>query len=169
MRIFLMIAAVCGMWATSVAAQQIQAADAHKSQQPSTQQADSGQQNQATVQKDATQDQYTNQQRTSQKEAGKTQQDPNYRRHNGRWWYWQNNNWLMWNGSRWVTPGERQARSYSYAPRRSYSFIPTEDGLPRSDASGLQNGINTPYTVEYQKVIPSYGVRSAGAKVLGDY
>jgi hypothetical protein len=106
--------------------------------------------------------------------------DPNYRRHNGRWWYWQNGGWLMWNGNRWVNQQERSQRVYSYAPGRSYSYmqdaapgaegyVPTYSGIPQSDASGLQRSTVAPGTVQYQRVIPSYGMRSAGSKVLGNY
>ncbi len=115
--------------------------------------------------------------------------DPNYRWFNGRWWYWQNNGWLVWNGSRWVPQNQMQRQAYSYQPqrsnayqsRRSYSyigtpeggyyvpFVPTENGLPRSDASGMANGFYTPYNGEYQKVLPSFGVRAADAKALGIY
>jgi hypothetical protein len=105
--------------------------------------------------------------------------DPNYRWHNGRWWYWQNSGWLMWNGDRWLNQQER-ARVYSYRPQRSFSYtedqtatnrgyLPTYAGIPRSDASGLQRSTVAPGTVEYQRVVPSYGLRSAGSKALGNY
>ena len=111
--------------------------------------------------------------------------DTNYRFHNGRWWYWQNDQWLLWNGNRWLTTSERTAqRSNSVQPGRSFSYlqqpdgsvvdggdayVPTQAGLPESSASGMQGGFYTPNTIEYQRVLPSYGIRSAGSKVLGNY
>lgn len=105
--------------------------------------------------------------------ARQDQTDPNFRWHNGRWWYWQNGGWLMWDGARWLNRQERSARVNS---RRSFSytedaqgFVPTEAGIPQSTASGLRRGTVAPGTVEYQRVVPSYGMRSAGSKVLGNY
>ncbi len=103
--------------------------------------------------------------------------DPNYRWHNGRWWYRQDDDWLMWDGGRWLN---RQERVDSPAPRRSFSYtveatpltpgyVPTYAGLPESNASGLRRRTVGPYSVYYQRVLPSYGVRSAGSKVLGIY
>lgn len=119
------------------------------------------------------------QQRTADQEhaAGrKHSADANFRYYNNRWWYWQNDAWLMWDGSRWLNRQERAQRVYSSAPRRSFSytedtqgFVPTEAGIPRSSGSGLRRSTVAPGTVEYQRVIPSYGRRSAGAKVLGNY
>lgn len=102
--------------------------------------------------------------------------DSNYRWHNGRWWYWQNGGWLMWNGSRWLNQQDRSQPTYSYAPGRSFSytedaqgFVPTDAGIPQSTASGLRRSTVAPGTVQYQRVVPSYGLRSAGSKVLGNY
>jgi hypothetical protein len=143
----------------------------------------------ATITEQARQDDQSNQQ-THQSHAARAN-DPNYRYYNGRWWYWQNGGYLMWNGTRWVPASERRtysyapsyAPSYSYMPRRSFSYIqepnvmvndggdmyiPTSQGMPMG-GSGMRFGGVTPYSVEYQKVLPSFGVRSAGAKVLGDY
>ncbi len=104
--------------------------------------------------------------------------DPNCRWHNGHWWYWQNDQWLLWDGSRW---GTREAFAQRQAARRSFSYmqepaaavmsdgyVPTQAGLPPT-GSGMRRGFGTPGTVEYQKVLPSFGVRSAGSKVLGHY
>jgi len=114
----------------------------------------------------------TEQTRTAEPADGRHPSDPNFRWHNGRWWYWQNGGYLMWNGSRWINESER-GRSYSYAPsygtRRSYSYVPTEEGMPRNDASGMRRGFVAPDRVEYQKVLPSFGIRSAGSKILGNY
>jgi len=119
------------------------------------------------------------QQRTAQQEHPTQHADPNFRWHSGHWWYWQNDNWLMWNGSRWLNQQER-SRLYSSAPQRSFSYmqdatpategyVPTYAGIPQSNASGLRRSTVAPGTVEYQRVIPSYGMRSAGSKTLGNY
>ncbi len=111
---------------------------------------------------------------------GKSHGDPNCQWHNGRWWYWQNGGWLMWNGSRWLNPQERSQPVYSYRTSGAFyymqdsvpattGYVPTYAGMPRSGGSGLQRSTVAPGTVEYQRVIPSYGKRSAGAKILGNY
>jgi hypothetical protein len=131
------------------------------------------------AQKPAQQAQPRAEQRTAQQEDAAQHADPNYRWHSGHWWYWQNGGWLMWNGSRWLNQQER-SRVYSSAPQRSFSYmqdarpategyVPTYAGIPQSDASGLRRSTVAPGTVEYQRVIPSYGMRSAGSKTLGNY
>jgi hypothetical protein len=89
--------------------------------------------------------------------AAQASKDPNFRWHNGQWWYWvpAEKNWLVWNGSQW-TPfvAGRAVRSYSYAP---------------SNAAGAQFYTTYPDSVSNQRIIGSYGFRSAGSKPLGNY
>jgi hypothetical protein len=144
------------------------AAAAHQANQPTPQPSDAAQ--------TPTSAQQAQQQAAQEPLVGEHPADPNYRWHSGRWWYWQNGGWLLWNGSRWLNERERAERVSSAAPRRSFSytedgpgFVPTDDGIPQSTASGLRRSAVAPGTVEYQRVIPSYGMRSAGSKALGNY
>jgi hypothetical protein len=162
-----MFAALCGLWAAPTLAGDPASPSNADHAAPAAGQTATPHDRPATESDSATAET-----KTAEPADGRHPSDPNYRYHNGRWWYWQNDAYLMWNGQRWLAPGERQ-RSYSYAPsnarRRSYSYTPTEEGMPTSDASGMRRGFVAPSRVEYQKVLPSFGVRSAGSKVLGAY
>jgi hypothetical protein len=101
------------------------------------------------------------------KQGTKTAQatkDPNYRWYNGQWWYWiaKDKNWLVWNGSQWTkfdaAQANRGVRSFSY-----------QEEATENPAYYAPYG-NAPYTVSNNdRIIPSYGFRSAGSKVLGNY
>jgi len=82
-------------------------------------------------------------------------QDPNYRWHNGQWWYWmpQQKNWMVWNGSQWMPYAARAAnrdvnRSFSYqddaapaarAPIPSQPRVSPADSTPQGHQRPAQN------------------------------
>ena len=106
---------------------------------------------------------------TKKTKAVQSAQDPNFRFHNGQWWYWmpQQQNWKVWNGSEWnhYQPGQSfRARSYSYA----------DDGSSEDNAADWQLFgrplSNVPANVSSNnQIIGSFGIRGAGSKVLGNY
>lgn len=84
-----------------------------------------------------------------------TKQDPNYRWHNGQWWYWQAGpqRWLVWSGGEWREhQPQRVVRRFSYQPDISTG---TQSFRPRSSSGGSINN--------------SFGVRGAGSKLRGNY
>ncbi len=177
MRFLLLTTALCTLIAPPAQAQDQPAPAADAQPAAAAQQANQPTPQPSDAAQTPTPEQQAQQQAAHEPLAGQMHSaDANYRWHNGRWWYWQNNGWLLWNGSRWLNEQERALRVGSSAPRRSFSytqddagFVPTDAGIPRSTASGLRRSTVAPGTVEYQRVIPSYGMRSAGSKVLGNY
>jgi hypothetical protein len=95
--------------------------------------------------------------------AAQATKDPNFRWHNGQWWYWmgKDKQWLVWNGSQWNKFDPSQAssggarRSFSYDPAASASYGGTYAGF----GNVTQNG----------PIIGSYGFRSAASKADGNY
>jgi hypothetical protein len=105
------------------------------------------------------------------KAAQATQQaakDPNYRWHNGQWWYWmpKQKNWMVWNGSNWTPYATARStdgsvRSYSYQGEANQNgAVQRLFGTPLT---------NVPNNVTNNQIIGSYGFRSAGSKALGRY
>jgi hypothetical protein len=99
-------------------------------------------------------------------QATKAAQDPNYRYHNGQWWYWmpQQKNWKVWNGSQWNDYRPGATRSFSYvedgaAQAAGETYVPTY----RQGFTGF------PGSVSNTQIRDSYGFRSAGSKTEGRY
>lgn len=102
----------------------------------------------------------------------KAAKNPNYRWHNGQWWYWMSKqkNWVVWNGSQWQPYQQAQAnrgavRSFSYQAEgqagNTYSQgVQRRFGMPLS---------TVPDSVANGPIIGSYGFHSAGSKALGNY
>jgi hypothetical protein len=90
--------------------------------------------------------------------------DPNYRWHNGQWWYWMpaRGGWLMWNGSQW----QPAASARTGGATRAYSYQPGSSADAALFGPGYSAG---PQDVGNRQVLPSYGLRSAGSKVSGNY
>lgn len=90
-----------------------------------------------------------------------TNSDPNFRWHNGKWWYWMADRagWLVWDGNQWQTPESmprRAARSFSYQQDDSFGSGSFRAGATRSpQKSGRITG--------------SFGHRGAGSKITGSY
>ncbi len=89
-----------------------------------------------------------------------TTTDPNFRWHNGQWWYWQapQQHWMVWNGSEWQVhqPQARRAtRSYSYMQEPNYGSG-TQSFRSRGSSSG-------------GRITNSFGNRDAGSKIRGQY
>lgn len=87
--------------------------------------------------------------------------DPNFRWHQGHWWYWQANQkrWLIWQNDQWrpqplqQTQRSRTVRRYSYSPEAASGSV----GVPsRSRSSG-------------GRIHGSFGNRPAAAKTHGNY
>jgi len=85
-----------------------------------------------------------------------TSSDPNFRWHNGQWWYWQapQSRWMVWDGSQWQVHQPRRAtRSYSYYQDAG----PTQGfGTPSARRAG-------------GRITNSFGHRDAGSKIRGQY
>ena len=99
-------------------------------------------------------------------QAAQTAKDPNYRYHNGQWWYWmpQQKNWKVWNGTQWSNYQPAAGRSFSYA----------DDSAAQATGnyyapSYRQGFAGFPDSVSNSQIIGSYGFRSAGSKAEGRY
>lgn len=112
------------------------------------------------------------QSQTTQATQDHAAKDPNYRWHNGQWWYWmpQQKHWMVWNGSQWIPSTARAAqgnanRRFSYqeqaAPTTTYYGGYYRQGrwdAPADASVSNNNMINN-----------SYGFRGAGSKAAGKY
>lgn len=96
--------------------------------------------------------------------AQATAKDPNYRYHNGQWWYWmsQQKNWKVWNGSQWLDYQPAASRSFSYADDSSA-------GTANARMFGTPIYGGFPESVSNREIIGSYGFRSAGSKAAGKH
>jgi len=100
-------------------------------------------------------------------QARQTAKDPNYRFHNGQWWYWMpaQKNWKVWNGTSW-TDFQGGQRSYSYTEGQPLTEN-VGQGVTRMFGAPLQR---VPDNVsETGQIIGSYGFRRAGSKMTGNY
>lgn len=69
--------------------------------------------------------------------------DPNYRWHNGQWWYAQpNNTWMMWNGNSWV--GAAANGSFNH-PNGRYYYPPGYAYGPNRYNTGYRGYYNNGY------------------------
>ena len=99
-------------------------------------------------------------------QAAQAAKDPNYRFHNGQWWYWmpQQKNWKVWNGNQW--------NDYRPGATRSFSYV--DDGAAQATGnyyapSYRQGFARFPDSVSNNQIMGSYGFRSAGSKSEGRY
>ncbi len=95
--------------------------------------------------------------------ATTTTSDPNYRWHNGKWWYWmpEQQHWMVWNGDAWQQHQPRartQVRSFSYQQPLEGSV-----GMPS------QRSTTTAPRSNSGRITHSRGHRDAGSKVRGNY
>ncbi len=92
--------------------------------------------------------------------------DPNFRFHNGQWWYWMSGSqsWKVWDGTRWTDyqPGQRRVFSYQ-EPASDSSSNPTFRMFGRPLTS-VPDSVST-----NNQIIGSFGFRGAASKALGKY
>lgn len=106
--------------------------------------------------------------------ATQAAKDPNYRWHNGQWWYWmpRNKNWVVWTGDAWVPSQQARAnrgavRSFSYDEQGTQGGANYGEGTQRMFGTPLTN---VPRSVSNNdQIIGSYGFRRAGSKLIGNY
>jgi hypothetical protein len=112
---------------------------------------------------------------TTQAAQDHAAKDPNYRWHNGQWWYWmpQQKHWMVWNGSQWIPS---TARNANRSTNRSFSY--QEDAAPATTYSGGYYGgyrsgrwdAPADASVSNNDMINnSYGFRGAASKAIGKY
>lgn len=113
---------------------------------------------------------------TKSQQTTKAAKDPNYRWHNGQWWYWmpKQKNWMVWTGDAWLP--QEQARKQGAV--RSFSYD-EQDGQANQGGTyygeGIQRMFGTPLSrvpnsvSNNNQIIGSYGFRRAGAKMIGNY
>ncbi len=92
--------------------------------------------------------------------------DPNYRYYNGQWWYWmpQQKNWKVWNGNAWIDYQPGVTRSFSYTDG---NVAEGNSATARMFGTPIVGGF--PNSVRNRQIIGSYGFRSAGSKINGNY
>ncbi len=100
-------------------------------------------------------------------QASQSAKDPNYRYHNGQWWYWmpQQKNWKVWDGSQWNDYRPGTTRSFSYADDAAVGpAVSATDQVFGRPLTSVPRSVST-----NNQIIGSYGFRGAGSKVLGNY
>lgn len=92
---------------------------------------------------------------SNQSASGTT--DPNFRWHNGKWWYWQapQQRWMVWNGTEWhVHEPQTTVRTYR---------------LQDSGNQGVRTGQSFRSRSNGGRITESFGIRDATSKIRGNY